>query len=204
MRYDTTAPFSSASSWTAFDPNPPSGGGYAGAVFDGRYVYFVPYYANFTSHGEVLRYDTTLPYTSQSSWSAFDPGSNGVGTDPDAYWGVVFDGRYVYFAPEWDSTSTNPAGGEHGEVLRYDTMGLFDAPASWKTYDPGANGVGNDPDGYRGVLSDGRYLYFVPYYNGVASHGEVLRFDTTLTCNSTTAWRTYNPLANGVGNIGKG
>jgi len=204
MRYDTTAPFSSTSSWSAFDPNPPSGGGYKGAVFDGRYIYFVPYYANSTSHGEVLRYDTTLPYTSSASWTTFDPGSQGTGTDPDGYWGALYDGRYIYFAPEWDSTSANPAGGEHGEVLRYDTTGPFTTSSSWSTYDPGTDGIGNDPDGYKGIMSDGRYLYFVPYYNDVGSHGEFLRYDTTLTFNSANAWRAYTPGANGIGNVGKG
>jgi hypothetical protein len=202
MRYDTTSPFNAASSWEAYDPHPPSGGGgYSEGAFDGRYVYFAPHDNGVISLGEVLRFDTTqpFPFNNPSSWQAFDPSQNGVGTSPKGYWGALFDGRYVYFAPEWQRTI-----GEHGEVLRYDTTLPFTAPSSWRTYDPGANGVGTDPDGYKGIITDGTFIYFVPYYNGTASHGEVLRYDPGLPFNSPTAWTTYTPANFGVGNIAKG
>ncbi len=57
--------------------------------------------------------------------------------------------------------------------------GTFATAATWDAYDPGANGVGTDPDGYRGLADDGRYLYFAPYGDGVTYRGEVLRYDTT-------------------------
>ena len=38
--------------------------------------------------------------------------------------------------------------------------------ASWSAYDPGAHGVGKDPEGYAGGAFDGRYVYFAPYFNG--------------------------------------
>ena len=199
MRFDTTAPFSAASSWATYDPNPPSGGGYVGGAFDGRYVYFAPYHNGTQSIGEVLRYDTQSPFTTQASWSTFDPSANGVGVSPKGYWGAFFDGRYVYFSPEWQSTIK-----EHGEVLRYDTTLPFTQAASWRTYDAGAHGVGTDPDGYKGIGSDGTYLYFVPYYNGTASHGEVLRYDRRGAFDVVSSWATYTPAANGVGNIAKG
>jgi hypothetical protein len=199
MRFDTAAPFSAASSWATYDPNPPSGGGYVGGAFDGRYVYFAPYHNGTQSIGEVLRYDTQSPFTSQASWSTFDPSANGVGVSPKGYWGAFFDGRYVYFSPEWQSTIK-----EHGEVLRYDTTLPFTQAASWRTYDAGAHGVGTDPDGYKGIGSDGTYLYFVPYYNGTASHGEVLRYDRRGAFDVVSSWATYTPAANGVGNIAKG
>ena len=53
----------------------------------------------------------------------------GVGNDPDGYRGGVFDGRFIYFAPEKNGSTS------HGEVLRYDTTGLFSAASSWSTYD---------------------------------------------------------------------
>jgi len=106
-----------------------------------------------------------------TKWAAYDAGANGVGTDPDGFYGGVFDGRYVYFVPYHNGTA------QHGEVLRYDTTLPFDQAASWATYDAGANGVGTDPDGFVGGVFDGRYVYFVPYHNGTAQHGEVLRYD---------------------------
>jgi hypothetical protein len=129
-----------------------------------------------------------------SSWDAYDPGANGVGNDPDGYHGAVFDGKYLYFAP-YDNGS-----GKHGEVLRYDTTANFDEATSWTTYDPGNNGVGNDPDGYVRAVLDGQYVYFVPYNNGSAEHGEVLRYDITGDFDDVSSWAAYDPGANGVGN----
>jgi hypothetical protein len=200
MRYDTRAPFNAASSWEAYDPQAPSGGGgYSEGAFDGRYIYFAPHDNGVISMSEVLRFDTTQPFTSPAAWQTFDPALNGVGTSPKGYWGALFDGRYIYFAPEWQRLI-----GEHGEVLRYDTTLPFTAAASWQTFDAGAHGVGTDPDGYKGIISDGAFLYFVPYYNGTRSHGEVLRYNLALPFNSTSAWTTYTPANFGVGNIAKG
>jgi hypothetical protein len=64
--------------------------GYLGAVFDGQYVYFVPDYNGTAEHGEVLRYNTTTDFASASSWSAYDAGTNGVGSDPDGYGHIIF------------------------------------------------------------------------------------------------------------------
>ena len=89
--------------------------GYAGAEFDGKYVYFVPAGTS-APHGEVLRYDTTSEFTSVNSWSTFDAASNGVGNNARGYNGAVFDGKYVYFAPFINNQEA------HGEVLRYDTF----------------------------------------------------------------------------------
>ncbi|NKB24592.1 MAG: hypothetical protein GKR87_09525 [Kiritimatiellae bacterium] len=82
-----------------------------------------------------------MPYT--NSWQTFDPGLNGVGTDPDEYTGGVYDGRYIYFVPLFQGTF-------HGEVMRYDTQGTFTDTNSWQTFDPGSNGLGTDPDGFGG------------------------------------------------------
>ena len=63
LRYDTKAEFQSIGSWSAY--NPVAVGlweipqGYDGAVFDGRYVYFVPTHDNL-NHGTFLRYDTWI------------------------------------------------------------------------------------------------------------------------------------------------
>ena len=123
LRYDTTSNFESPNSWSTFDASVNGVGnnpvGFVMGVFDGRYVYFVPYYNGSLFHGEVLRYDTTSNFESPESWSAFDAGENGVGNDPVGYRGATFDGRYVYFVPWKDST-----GSYHGEVLRYDTKFL--------------------------------------------------------------------------------
>lgn len=198
LRYDTQQAFSAVAAWAAFDPNPPSGGGYAGGAFDGRYVYFAPWGDNSVAHGEVLRYDTQGAFGLAASWQTFSPGNAGVGTDPRGYWGAFFDGQFVYFAPEWKQ------GGEHGEVLRFDTTASFTVAASWQTYDAGAHGLGTAPRGYKGIASDGRYLYFVPYLNSTGSHGEVLRYDRQGAFQSLSFWATFTPANFGVGVIAKG
>jgi hypothetical protein len=195
LRYDRTGAFVDPASWAVYDYGSDPNGcatqasrvdvvctdpdGYAGAVFDGRYIYYVPLHNGASWHGEVLRYDTTADFGSSSSWMTYDPGANGLETAPVGYFGAAFDGRYVYFSPYQNGD------GFHGEVLRYDTMGDFANVASWKTYDPGANDVGTDPDGFAGAVFDGRrYIYFAPYHNGVDFHGEVLRFDIFSDCNA--------------------
>ena len=177
LRYDTTANFQSADSWSTFDAGASGVGvdpvGFAQAIFDGRYVYFVPLKAVNGYHGEVLRYDTTANFQSADSWSTFDAGANGVGVDATGYAGAVFDGKYVYFVPLYNGSFY------HGEVLRYDTSSNFQSAESWSTFDADANGVGSDPVGFEGAVFDGKYVYFVPWKDSTGNyHGEVLRYDT--------------------------
>ena len=176
--------FQDFESWSTFDfgnygvgVNPE---GYRGAVSDGKYVYFVPYYNGQGRHGEVLRYDTTLEFETVGAWSTFDAAANGVGDDPRGYAGAVFDGKYIYFAPFRHDEEM------HGEVLRYDTTLEFETVGAWSTFDAAANGVGDDPRGYAGAGFDGKYIYFAPNIRevqlaglvGTDYHGEVLRYDT--------------------------
>ncbi len=197
LRFDTRGAYTSPASWESFDAGDSGVGsdpdGYAGAVFDGRYVYFAPDHNGTGRHGEVLRYDTQAAFGAAAGWSAFDPGASGVGTDPDGYRAAEFDGRYIYFAPDHNGT------GRHGEVLRYDTQGSFASAGAWTTFDPGAGGVGTDPDGFSDVLFDGRHLYFAPLDNGSGAHGEVLRYDVSAPFASATSWSAYDPGADGVG-----
>ena len=197
LRYDTDSPFDATVSWTTFDPGAGGVGidpdGYVGGAFDGRYVYFAPLFNGSGNHGEVLRLDTQGNFLDSSGWAVFDPGDNGVGTDPDGYFGAAFDGRHVYFAPNYNGTE------RHGEVLRFDTSGGFADPQSWSTFDPGAAGIGNDPDGYYGLLFDGRYVYFTPYENGDERHGEALRLDTLGDFASPDSWSAFDPGAAGRG-----
>jgi hypothetical protein len=91
-RYDTTAAFTAAPSWSFFDiiNVTPFPGRYAGGTFDGRYVYFAPF-----DPGVVVRVDTTAPFTASSSWGVFDTKTMGGAS----YAGAAFDGQYVYLAP---------------------------------------------------------------------------------------------------------
>ena len=199
LRFHTTGTFNNAADWEAYDPGAHGVGtdpaGYRGAVYDGRYIYFVPFRNGAGHHGEVLRYDTTMPFSIAMSWATFDAAGAGVGDNPVGFVGAVYDywRRYVYFVPG------TRAGGEHGEVLRYDTDLDFDDADSWSAFDPGAAGVGSDPDGYAGAVFDGRYIYFAPRHNGTGAHGEVLRYDTNRFFDQALAWDTFDPGTAGVG-----
>jgi len=56
-----------SNSTKTFTPNI-SDGGYWGGVFDGQFVYFSPYGNGKISHGNVIRYDTNLPFDDVNSW----------------------------------------------------------------------------------------------------------------------------------------
>ena len=70
LRYDTTLEFETVGAWSTFDAAANGVGddprGYAGAGFDGKYIYFAPNIREVQLaglvgtdyHGEVLRYDT--------------------------------------------------------------------------------------------------------------------------------------------------
>src|SRR5690348_18423219 len=66
--------------------------------------------------------------TDPNAWSSFDVTS----VDPNAngFYGVTFDGRYMYMAPE-DGDTDLP----HGQAVRFDTQGAFTSSSAWTTFD---------------------------------------------------------------------
>ncbi|REJ65639.1 MAG: hypothetical protein DWQ31_17005 [Planctomycetota bacterium] len=201
LRLDTQATFNSPSAWSTFDLAAGGVGttptGFIGGVFDGRYVYLVPS-LHPAPHGEVVRYDTQAAFNSSGSWSSFDAGANGVGSNPDGFVGGVFDGRHIYFVP-----FVNGAG-QSAEVLRYDTQGVFADTASWSAFGAAANDVGVDPKAFVGGVYDGRHVYFVPFGNGTTVPSEVLRYDTHAPFDASSSWANYDPGTAGVGTNTRG
>jgi hypothetical protein len=94
LRFDTKAAFTAASSWKLFDTSilAAQAVGFAGAAFDGRYVYFAP-----NANGTLVRFDTTASFTDAASWTAFDVTK--VSSAATGFYGAIFDGRYVYLVP---------------------------------------------------------------------------------------------------------
>ena len=109
-----------------------------------------------------------------------DAGSTG-GLRTRGFFGAVFDGRHVYFAPQCNDE------GRHGQALRYDTRRPFDDPSAWEGYDAGAT-EGLVTRGYYGALFDGRYVYYVPRTDGADMHRRVLRFDTAGEFGDPSSW----------------
>jgi hypothetical protein len=97
VRVNTTTGFTDPKSWSAMDLTTvnPNLKGFVGGVFDGRFVYFVPF---FEAEGLfVTRYDTKAPFTDGASWSTFDVKKLPGGAS--RFNGGAFDGQYVYFVP---------------------------------------------------------------------------------------------------------
>jgi hypothetical protein len=178
-RYDSWAPngFGMRAQWATFDTTTVSARAvdFAGAVFDGRYMYFVPGGDN----GVVARHDPVA--TLAQGWSVFD--TTTVDGRAGGWTGAVFDGRFIYLAPYSKSQSTAVA-------ARFDTQAPFDSPSSWSTFDPTA--LNADARGFRGAVFDGRYVYFVPNDNTKAI---VTRHDTTAPFGKAEAWATFDLTA---------
>jgi hypothetical protein len=176
-RYDTKAPFASASSWVAYDQKQAIPGtiGYGGAVFDGRYVYMGPIASPTGASGTAARYDTAgAGFASAASWSSFDMTT--LGANVTIFESVTWDGTYVYFVPVREQSSA-PA-------VRYDTRAPFAAATSWAIFDTGTLSTSGT---YLGGLFDGRYVYLVPITGGVLE-----RYDTLAPFTATTSWSTFD------------
>ncbi len=190
LRFDTEGDFDDAGSWEAYNAGATGGLdtiGYAGAVFDGRYVYYVPFSDLDTRHARVLRFDTQGGFDDPASWAAFDAGDVGGGLGYD---GAVFDGRYVYFSPfGYDPFA-------HGRVLRLDTEAPFTEASSWSVHDAAATS-GLDTRGFYGAAWDGRHVYFVPFNDGSAFHGRVLRYDTESGFDEGGSWEAVDAGSTG-------
>lgn len=190
LRYDTQKGFALASSWQSYNAGSVDGldtRGYAGAVFDGRYVYYVPFSVETTRHARVLRFDTQGSFTSSDSWSAYDAKAVGAGFGYD---GAVIKGQYIYFTP----FGYEPFA--HAKVLRFDTQGGFKDPSSWKVYDASlTNGL--NTKGYYGTVLAGDYIYFVPFNDGQGFHGRVLRYDTRKSFEDSSSWSAYDASSTG-------
>ena len=191
-RYDTQVSFTSASAWSTFDLAAINGAamGFRGAVFDGRYMYLIPYFSSTVDDGGsdvsglVVRYDTTSPFTTSNSWTIFDTGT--VNGQARGFAGGAFDGRYVYLVPR-----QGPGSGQPSLATRYDTTLAFDTTAAWSTFD--VTNVNAGASGFIGAAFDGRFVYYVPWSSSwPTTDGLLVRYDTQATFTSSSAWSTFD------------
>jgi hypothetical protein len=169
----------SPENWVSFDVRSvrPAGGigEFAGATFDGRYIYLVPSNPSNTFDPSAVlpfavRYDTqAASLTDLTAWQVFDVSQvPGVVAGSTSFRGAAFDGRFVYFAPG------------SGIALRYDTTASFESALSWASL----NAEGHS---YAGAIFDGRFITFVP----TTTPATVLRFDSAGGFDGGSAWQTY-------------
>lgn len=212
-KFDTRSAVADEAAWTTFDAKTELGAilDLAGAVFDGRYVTFVP------GSGTVLRYDTSAPFEDPTSWETFAM----TKVDPRAtdFAGGAYDGQYVYFSPNhglairhdalaalddgWEVVDLAPIVDERkyfgavydgrgvvfpqwtgGHNLRYDTRSSFIASSSWSTFD--SEEVTSDTLGFAGGAFDGQFVYLAP------SGESVVRIDARASFDSASAWSSFD------------
>jgi len=183
-RYDTQSAFALAS-WVPFvlsGIGSAAQSSFGGAVFDGRYVYLVPQWGGMTkvpTHPIVVRYDTTAPYESDSSWEAFDVTEN-VSKDANGFAGGTFDGRYVYFVPFPNTYA-----------VRFDTHGSFSSKGSWDVFHIAT--IDKAALGAQGAIFDGRYVYFIPSTDAELNANDgLVRYDNRKSFTDDTAWESVH------------
>jgi hypothetical protein len=173
--------------WTAFDvaSENPAAAGFFGSVFDGQYLYLVPY-ANALSDnggfsGMIARYNTQLSFGNPGAWTTFDmstlPGGQSYG-----FQGAAFDGKYLYYAPSRTTV-----------VTRYTAIGgVFNAAIDYTSYDLspliGPDASASSPH-FATAAFDGRYIYFLPAQKAL---GTVVRYDTMSLFTAPCAWSSIN------------
>ena len=187
-RYDTKKDFENENSWDFFDMTVLNNHykGYHGALFDGRFVYFIPYisYMNpLKYNGNFIQFDTHKDFLNKNSWSCFNTAEifpNSVG-----FIGGAFDGKYVYFAPYHNGIS------RYGQVVRYNIHGNFQNPQNWDSFD--TTQIHENSRGFFSALFDGRFIYFVPHCRGEnIYHGQITRYDTKGSFTSVKSWNIYD------------
>ena len=198
-RYDTHGDFSDPDSWALFDSSAlnKNSRGFADGLFDGRYLYLIPYY-NQRHHGQVTRYDTQGDFHNPEAWSFFD-----IQTRIDSGRGFVsgtFDGRYIYLAPyQLDWTAYN------GTMVRYDTQQPFKDLTSWETF------VSHEQlallsRGFHSAAVTDDFIYFVPFVREQRDyHGLLVRYRRSGAFSDPRCWdmvdiKTFHPR--GCGFIG--
>lgn len=155
---------------------------YLGGFTDGRYGYLVPF-----ENGKIVRLDLQNFSAAGVSWLDLTL----VNSNLFGFNSGFTDGRYGYLVPY-----VGVAGAFSGKVARLDLQNFTTSGVSW--IDLAA--VNGGLIGYSKGFTDGRYGYFVPYYNGTSYHGKVARLD--LKNFSTTGVRVLDLSAIDINLIG--
>ncbi len=175
--------FAVASQFSTFDVSTRSdnAAGFYGGVFDGQYLYTVPYENNAGVDGVLVRYDTKTSFTTATAWTPFDMST--INASAEGFTGAMFDGRYVYFVPRFKTVAA-----------RLDTLATsFGSKSSWSTYDLSTvTAADAGAPSFAGGAFDGRFVYFVPGANGAQPLGSVVRYDSWSDFGSACAWSTHD------------
>ena len=187
LRFEADGDFADPARWSVFDATSVAPGcrGFVDAVFDGRFVNFVPFHDGQSHHGRLTRYDTLGAFDAPASWSSFD--TTRLNSRSRGFVSGCFDGRHLYLSPYQQDASTT-----HGQVTRLDTLGALDDPASWAFFD--LTTLHPDARGFHAALCTGdRHLWMVPYFRGPGVYsGRVARLDLHGRFDDPSAWECFD------------
>ena len=210
MRYDTTKPFVSNSSWERIDVEKNTS--YIDALAMQDKIYYAPWQTSDLYDLEIMIYDTKMEFTDVKSWKFIEIPYRG-------YTGVEFTGEYVVFIPGWCSIYDCDENDSNFIFLEPNTLELKYLNIPNSAY----NGVVNaknilypvpyyenekarflEIDGfefkifspeksntaYWGGVFDGQYVYYAPYtkINSEIRSNEFLRYDTEMEFDDEDAW----------------
>ena len=174
-------PIESSSLWSTFDVTQVGSlGSFAGAAFDGQFIYFAPS----SVEGIVARYDVQQAFDDISSWAIFDTST--VILELGGFSGAVFDGQFLYLVPMKNDL------GYDGYVARYDTTASFFSTDAWEYFD--VSTVDSNAVGFSGGTFDGQYIYLAPNVSpdGADRNGTVVRYDTHSTFALGSSWQSFD------------
>ncbi|HIH44433.1 MAG TPA: hypothetical protein HA257_04975 [Candidatus Methanoperedenaceae archaeon] len=132
-------------------------------------------------------------FNDSASYSFYDTSS--ANSSSGGYFRAASVGQYIYFAPYYNYVTSQ----YHGVVMRYDTTEVFDLSGSYAFFDMAS--VNASAKGYKGVTTDGKYLYFSPFFNGVI-HGMIARYNTSADFNAPSSYDFYD--VSGMNSSAKG
>lgn len=175
VRIDLTLAFNTAAV-SGFDASSISGLTTTGftdcIVVNSQFVHFVPFRTASGNSGKILRYDLTLPFTSTSSYSAFDTAAL-LGLPTYGFTSGILVNGHIYLSPSVNSL-----------ILKYNATANLASTTSYETFNiTQFSGVSVN---YAGAVFNNGYIIFV------ARVGPFLLYDTSGSFTNPSSWSFFN------------
>ena len=184
-RYESNGRFTDSNSWSFFDVQSvyPQCAGFTGGVFDGNYIYLIPY-CNGQFHGSIVRFDTRMDFYDLNAWITQD--TMEFNSKSRGFVSGVFDGRFIYLSPYQNGEDEYS-----GTVARYDTRLDFSSKEGWEFFDMTA--INSLAKGFHGAIYANNSIFFVPYVQEHRQfHGNLVRYNNLKPFSHADSWQTYN------------
>jgi hypothetical protein len=202
LAYDVRLPFQSVDSYqyaniAAVIGNAKAEGWLGGCTDPDGWVYFAPYFtkANGTTEANTLmcRWNSKSGNIADAAaWEVFDLSTHPYYGGAAGWCNAVYCEGYIYYSPLSHYSESGAVNPHHGHTYRYSVAGQFNDPNSWAGYDLG--NVHANAKGFQGIITDGRYIYFIPFVLDAAltRSGRIVRYDSNLSFISPGSYQTFD------------